>query len=104
MIDITHNSNSHNNNDDDDDDSQLRLTSVRFNTNNTQILCGSFQQFSNTKANIIIYDLEKQQNQKIEAHNDDINTICYADRENTNNNVFLSGGDTNDCNINVWDS
>ena len=42
MIDITSTANNISN-DDDDYDSQLRLTSVRFNHNNTQILSGSFQ-------------------------------------------------------------
>jgi len=68
--------------------------SVRFSPNGKEILAGA------NDDHLYIYDLEKNvRTEKIYAHKQDINSVCYADGSSPN--LFYSGSDDGLCK--VWD-
>ena len=53
------------------------------------------------RANLKVFDVKMDAVTKtIHAHNDDINTISYVQRENQS--IFISGSD--DCTVKIWDT
>ena len=110
MININENNNNNNSNNLDDSElsdinndysSTTRLSSIRFNKDNSQILCGShINRNKNENSEIFLYDLIKKKKQTIKGHYDDINTVAFLNRKG-NDNIFLSGGD--DALILLWD-
>jgi len=70
------------------------LFSVKFSPDSNEILGGS------NDCCLYIYDLNRRDlTMKIQAHDNDINTVAYG--EENNNNLILSGSD--DCLCKVWD-
>jgi len=70
------------------------LFSIKFSPDSNEILCGS------SDRSLYIYNLDRREvSLKLEAHKDDINTVCYAEEDN--NNTIFSGSDDTLCK--VWD-
>jgi len=68
--------------------------SIKFSPDNREILCG------NNERDITLFDLETQKvSLQFEAHENDINTVCYA--EPNSNDIIYSGSDDSLCKI--WD-
>ena len=63
--------------------------------------CGKAVLAASNQGELILYDLESNKVKDIvlKAHNEDINTVCFADSFNPN--LFYSGSD--DCFIKLWD-
>ena len=69
------------------------LFSVKFSPNSQEIIGGSCDK------RVYVFDLVKKERiMRVEGHNDDINTVAYADETG---NIFFSGSD--DQLIKVWD-
>jgi len=107
MININENNNNsinldeNNSENSDDYSNSTRLSSIRFNQDNSYILCGShINQNKNEKSEIYLYDLTKKKKETIKGHYDDINSVTFLNRKE-NDNIFLSGGD--DGLILIWD-
>ncbi|KAG8864102.1 hypothetical protein FRB96_006976 [Tulasnella sp. 330] len=74
-------------------DSHFALYSCRFSTSGTEIIAGGNGQ-------IFVYDLgAMRRSLRINAHDDDINSCCWADT--TSGNVLVSASD--DTSLKVWD-
>eukprot|EP01027_Heterolobosea_sp_BB2_P007013 GEZU01010495.1.p1 GENE.GEZU01010495.1~~GEZU01010495.1.p1 ORF type:complete len:482 (-),score=95.84 GEZU01010495.1:147-1592(-) len=72
---------------------QFCAFSIRFSADSKEILVAG------SDSCLYLYDIEaKRRTLKIHAHNDDVNTICYAD---DSSNIFFSGSDDSLCK--VWD-
>jgi len=70
------------------------LFSIKFSPDSNEILGGS------NDSSLYIYDLNRRElTLKIAAHNDDINSVSYAEADN--NNTIISGSD--DCLCKIWD-
>jgi WD repeat-containing protein 23 len=69
--------------------------SMKFSGNNQEIVAGT------NRNQMMVYDLaaNKLDVQVDDAHSNDVNSVCFANREHSN--IILSGSD--DCYIKVWD-
>ena len=81
--------------DDNDWDNGVFLFSIKFSGDSKEILGGS------KGRQILIYDmmLNKVSTVVEEAHDNDINSVCWANRESSN--ILFTGSD--DCFVKVWD-
>lgn len=75
-------------------DERFGIWSIRYNGAGTELVAGTSDQ------SVIVYDIEsRQQLINIDAHDGDVNAVCFADKENSN--ILFSGSD--DTTIKVWD-
>jgi WD repeat-containing protein 23 len=75
-------------------DAQLQIWSVRFSADAREIVAGANQGL------IFVYDIDSQRPiLRLDAHNDDVNAVCFADTASSN--VLVSGSD--DGLLKVWD-
>jgi len=88
---------------DDDSDyywySSLRVFSLKLSGDNKEIIAGCGRM--NQGAPIQVFDINQNQlKHSIVAHKEDINSVCYIDKENSS--IFISGSDDGRCKL--WDT
>ncbi|PRP80921.1 WD repeat domain 23 [Planoprotostelium fungivorum] len=94
LCNITGENNTHDALDMRPEDNRFCLFSVKFSPDSREILGGS------SDRHIYIYNLERREvEMRIEGHRDDINTVTYAEEDNSN--LIITGSDDRLCR--VWD-
>jgi DDB1- and CUL4-associated factor 11 len=77
----------------------MRIFSVKLSDDSNEMIAGCGR--TSGGAPIQVYDIVANKiKHSITAHSDDINTICYVDKKNTN--TFISGSDDSMCKL--WDT